>query len=99
MGAMMPPDPELKPPAVPLREIPHAVSPGLWTLAWRRLKTDSIAMVCLAIVAAFLLLMMASGAGLVAKDWAREGGGNYAPPSSLEDSPEPLAAPSGGPAP
>ncbi len=94
----MPTDAALKSPAVPLREIPHAVSPGLWTLAWRRLKTDSIAMVCLAIVAAFLLLMMASGAGLVAKDWAREVGVNYAPPSWLEYSPEPVTAPSGGPA-
>jgi len=93
----MPTDAALKSPAVPLREIPHVVSPGLWTLAWRRLKTDSIAMVCLAIVAAFLLLMLASGLGLVAKDWAREVGVNYAPPSWLDYSPEPVPAP-GGPA-
>jgi len=65
------------------REIPHTVSPGLWTLAWRRLKTDSIAMVSLAIVAAFILLMVLSGLGVVAKDWAREIGINYAPPTFL----------------
>ena len=65
------------------REIPHTVSPGLWTLAWRRLKTDSIAMVSLAIVAAFILLMLLSGIGVVAKDWAHEVGINYAPPSFL----------------
>ena len=77
----MPIDTALNPSAAPPREIPHAVSPGLWTLAWRRLKTDSVAMVALAIVAAFILLMIVSGLGLVAKDWAKEVGINYAPPS------------------
>jgi peptide/nickel transport system permease protein len=71
----------IKTQVAPRREIPHTVSPGLWTLAWRRLKTDSIAMVSLAIVAAFILLMLLSGLGVVAKDWAREVGVNYAPPS------------------
>jgi peptide/nickel transport system permease protein len=60
---------------------PHAVSPGLWALAWRRLRADRVAMVSLAIVAAFLLLMVLSGTGLIAKDWSREVGVNYAPPS------------------
>ena len=73
----------IKTPATARREIPHTISPGLWTLAWRRLRTDSIAMVSLAIVAAFLLLMLLSGIGVVAKDWAREIGINYAPPSFL----------------
>ena len=27
----------------------HAVSPGLWVLAWRRLKSDTVGMVALAI--------------------------------------------------
>ena len=65
------------------REIPHTVSPGLWTLAWRRLKTDSVAMISLAIVAAFVLLMILSALGVVAKDWAHEVGRNYAPPTFL----------------
>src|ERR1700681_2188422 len=60
---------------------PHAVSPGLWALAWRRLRADGVAMVSLAIVAAFLLLMVLSGTGLIAKDWSKEVGVNYAPPS------------------
>jgi len=77
----MPIDTALNPSAALPREIPHAVSPGLWTLAWRRLKTDSVAMVSLAIVFAFILLMIVSGLGLVAKDWAKEVGINYAPPS------------------
>src|SRR6202049_2073494 len=62
-------------------DAPHAVSPGLWALAWRRLRADRVAMVSLAIVAAFLLLMVLSGTGLIAKDWSKEVGVNYAPPS------------------
>ena len=73
------------------REIAHTVSPGLWTLAWRRLRTDSVAMVCLAIVAAFVLMMVLSGLNLVASDWAKEIGVNYAPPSFLNYEPPPTA--------
>ncbi len=65
------------------REIPHTVSPGLWTLAWRRLMADRVGMVSLAIVGAFLVLIITSGTGFVAKDWSRETGVNYAPPSFL----------------
>ena len=73
----------LKSPLAPHREIPHTVSPGLWTLAWRRLRSDSVAMVSLAIVAAFVVTMLLSGFGIVAKDWAREVGVNYAPPTFM----------------
>ena len=94
----MPNDVALKS-AAPPREIAHTVSPGLWTLAWRRLKTDSVAMVSLAIVAAFILLMLVSGLGLVAKDWAKEVGVNYAPPSWITlgaaDAPTPAPVPPG----
>jgi peptide/nickel transport system permease protein len=65
------------------REIPHTVSPGLWALAWKRLKSDHVGMVSLAIVAAFIVLMILSGVGLVARDWNREIGVNYAPPSFI----------------
>jgi peptide/nickel transport system permease protein len=60
---------------------PHAVSPGLWALAWKRLRSDRVAMVSLAIVAVFLVMMLLSGTGLIAKDWAKEVGVNYAPPT------------------
>ena len=53
--ASMPHDLPLKSPAQALspREMPHTVSsPGLWALAWRRLKSDYVGMVSLAIVAA-----------------------------------------------
>lgn len=55
-------------------------SPGLWALAWRRLRSDRAAMVALIIVAAYLLTLLLSATGLVASDWADEVGVNYAPP-------------------
>jgi peptide/nickel transport system permease protein len=65
------------------REIPHTVSPGLWALGWKRLKSDYVGMVSLAIVVAFFVLMFLSGTGLIAKDWAKEVGTNYAAPSFI----------------
>ena len=35
-------------------------SAGVWTLAWRRLRADRLAMVALAVVAAFLLMLVLS---------------------------------------
>ena len=64
-------------------EVSHTVSPGLWALAWKRLQSDHVGMVSLAIVIAFILMMILSGTGLVAKDWNRETGINYAPPSFI----------------
>jgi len=79
------------------REIPHTVSPSLWALGWKRLKSDRVGMVSLAIVAFFLLLMIASGTGFIAGDWAKEVGVNYAPPSFVgadeAAAPVPAAAP------
>lgn len=56
-------------------------SPGLWALAWRRLRSDRLAMVALAVVALFLLTLLLSATGLIAKDWDAEIGVNYAPPT------------------
>jgi peptide/nickel transport system permease protein len=75
----------------------HAVSPSLWALAWRRLMGDRVAMVSLAIVVAFLVLMVLSATGLIAKDWSKETGINYAPPSFLGDDLERAAPASGTP--
>jgi peptide/nickel transport system permease protein len=74
------------------REIPHTVSPGLWTLAWRRLRSDHVGMVSLVIVAAFIVMMILSGVGLIAGDWNREVGVNYAPPTFV-GAEAPAAAP------
>ena len=47
----------------------HPSSPGLWTLAWRRLRADKVAMAALAVVALFLVMLVLSSSGLVAADW------------------------------
>lgn len=56
-------------------------SPGLWALAWRRLRADRVAMAALAVLAGFLLMLLLSFSGLVAADWEDEVAVNYAPPS------------------
>jgi len=58
----------------------HA-SPGLWALAWKRLGADRLAMAALAVVTAFLLMLVLSASGLIVADWEDEVGVNYAPPS------------------
>ena len=69
------------------------LSPGLWALAWRRLQRDRVGMVSLAIVCAYLALVVAAATGLVAADWPREAGVNYAPPGFLGADALPMATP------
>ncbi len=71
----------------------HHVSPGLWRLAWRRLCADRVAMVSLAVVAAFLLMLVLSAGGLIAADWEDEVGVNYAPPGFVGAMPAAPVAP------
>ncbi|HEY1148124.1 MAG TPA: ABC transporter permease, partial [Pseudoduganella sp.] len=68
----------------------HA-SPGLWALAWRRLRADRVAMAAMAIVGAFLLMLVLSASGLIVADWEDEVAVNYAPPTFLGIAAEPLA--------
>ena len=70
----------------------HVDSAGLWTLAWRRLRQDRIAMAALAVVAAFLVMLILSATGLVAADWEEEVGVNYAPPTFIGASAATMAA-------
>lgn len=63
------------------------VSPGLWALAWRRLRADRIAMASLAVVLIFLLSVLLSATGLVAADWENEVAVNYAPPTFVGPDP------------
>jgi peptide/nickel transport system permease protein len=63
------------------------VSPGLWALAWRRLRADRIAMASLAVVLIFLLSVLLSATGLVAADWEDEVAVNYAPPTFVGPDP------------
>jgi peptide/nickel transport system permease protein len=72
----------------------HPTSPGLWALAWRRLRADRVAMLALAVVALFLLMLVLSSSGLIVSDWEDEVGVNYAPPSFVGGAGE-LAAPPG----
>ena len=66
--------------AAVLNDSARAASPGLWALAWRRLRRDRVAMVSLSILIIYGLMVIAAAAGLVAADWPREAGVNYAPP-------------------
>ena len=59
----------------------RAESPGLWVLAWRRFCRDRVGLVSFLIVVFFSGLMVASGLHLVAADWSKEVGVNYAPPT------------------
>ena len=58
-------------------------SPGLWTLAWRRLRNDRVGMISLVVVVIFIGLMLASYAGLIARDWSKEAGVSYANPTFM----------------
>ena len=54
---------------------------GVWAAAAARFRTDRVGRVSLVIVALFLLLVLASSVGLVAKDWQAERGLPDAPPT------------------
>jgi peptide/nickel transport system permease protein len=73
----------IEPPVEAERAVAHTPSPGLWTLAWRRLRADRVAMVAMTIVLAFLVMILLSALGLIAGDWSKEVGVNYAPPSFM----------------
>ena len=59
------------------------VSAGVWRTAWRRFSNDRVGRVAGVVVLAFLLLIAAAGAGLVAADWQRELAVANAPPTLL----------------
>jgi oligopeptide transport system permease protein len=56
-------------------------SEGVWLTAWRRLRDDRVGMASLAIVAGFLVMILAAALGLVAGDWQKEVGLPDAPPT------------------
>lgn len=58
-------------------------SEGVWQAAWRRFRKDRVGMASLIIVAAFLLLILLSASGLVARNWAQEIAVPNAPPTLL----------------
>lgn len=58
-------------------------SRGVWAAAWKRLSLDRVGMGSLVVVALFLLLVLASATGLVARDWSREIAVPYANPDFI----------------
>ena len=66
-------------------------SPGLWRLAFERLREDRVGVGSALVVLAFLLLVGLAQLGLVAPDWQREVGVPFAPPHFL--GPAPAIAP------
>ncbi|AEK63006.1 ABC transporter permease [Collimonas fungivorans] len=76
--------PEATAATVALGSAPGAThSPGLWALAWKRLRADHVAMAAMTVVGLYLLMLVLSASGLLAKDWAQEIGVNYAPPTFM----------------
>jgi peptide/nickel transport system permease protein len=62
---------------------PAPASTGLWQLAMRRLKRDRIAMFSMWVVLFYLVMLVLSMTGLIAKNWNQEVAVSYAPPSFL----------------
>ncbi len=63
-------------------------SEGVWVAAWHRFKSDRVGIVSLAIVAAFLVLVVLAALGLVARDWGAERGVPNAPPTFVGPAPK-----------
>lgn len=67
---------------------------ALWSMAWRRLRADKVAMAALAVVAGFVAVAALSAAGLLAAGWEDEVAVSYAPPWFISGSaPAPVQAP------
>jgi len=77
----------------------RADSASVWAAAARRFRSDRVGMVSLAIVAVFLVVVVAAGLGLVARDWQVERAVPDAPPTFIGPAPPTesiaVAAPSG----
>jgi ABC-type dipeptide/oligopeptide/nickel transport system permease subunit len=61
----------------------QSASSGIWQIGWQRLKQDRVAMVSLVVVGLFLLTIVLSALGLIARDWDDQVGVSYASPSFL----------------
>ena len=54
---------------------------GVWALAWKRFRRDRLGFASLIVVVAYVALVLAVAAGWVARDWEREAGVSFAPPT------------------
>jgi peptide/nickel transport system permease protein len=75
-----------------LRDDARPRSVGVWHAAWRRFRADRVGLVSLAVVGAYLALIVFAALGLVAGHWQDEVGVADAPPGFMG----PAAAQSGG---
>jgi oligopeptide transport system permease protein len=67
------------------------VSHGVWWQATQRLRQDRIGMGALAVVGAFVVMIVLVSLHLLASDWAQERGVHYANPTFLGPGPDELA--------
>lgn len=58
-------------------------SSNVWRMAWQRLRRNRVGMLSLIVVCAFMLMLVLSYSGLIAKNWNQEVAVSYAPPSFL----------------
>jgi peptide/nickel transport system permease protein len=72
--------------------IVDTVPESAWTALWRRLQQDTAGALSLALVLAYLLMILAAGAGYLAGGWSREIGVPYANPAFLGERPNLEAA-------
>jgi len=56
---------------------------GVWLLAWKRFRRDRLGFVSLIVVLLYAAVMVAAGAGVLARDWNSEAGVSFAPPTFL----------------
>ena len=54
---------------------------GIWSDAWRRFRRNHLALLCLAVVAGYVVLALLVTAGVVAENWQQQVGPRYHPPS------------------
>jgi peptide/nickel transport system permease protein len=71
-------------PALPL---PFTRSEGVWGAAWKRLKRDRVGVVSMVVVLAYVLLIVLTASGLVAKHWQAEVGVPDARPTFMGPAP------------
>jgi oligopeptide transport system permease protein len=56
-------------------------SEGVWHAAWRRMRADRLGIASLVVVVVFVLMIVLTASGLVARGWQKEVGVPSAPPS------------------
>lgn len=61
-----------------LQDLP--ASPGVWALAWIRLKKDRVGMVSLGVTLLFIGMVLLTQLGILARNWQTEVGTPFAPP-------------------